>query len=186
MTENQVGTHATFDDVHEGDTLTFLTRDTGFNGRGIYPRTGVVTKVTAKTVTVDCGPEGGGGTARIRRADWYERDVRREATADADAPTPYTADHVKILDRGNTVVALWLPKLGMDPQHAWNNLLAPEYRDVEVIATAERHFRVDGAAFSGWIVSTGPSDHTDPLRTKPVALDHLRDRVRRNFKGNKD
>jgi hypothetical protein len=65
----------TFDNVREGDRLRFLTRETGFNGSGIYPRTGTVTKITAKTVRVTCCP--GEGRAVIRRADWYTRDVRQ-------------------------------------------------------------------------------------------------------------
>lgn len=67
--------------VREGDRLQFITRETGFNGRGLRVRTGVVVKVTAKTVRVDCR-ESGEGTAVLRRdiAEWHSRDVRRLVT----------------------------------------------------------------------------------------------------------
>jgi hypothetical protein len=67
--------------VHEGDRLQFITRDTGFNGAGLYTRTGVVIKVTEKTVQVVCGdPKSYKPDTAVLRKDavtWHSRDVRR-------------------------------------------------------------------------------------------------------------
>lgn len=79
-----------FKNVSVGDRLTFATRDNGYGGSGdMIDRTGTVTTITAKTVTVRLDNpnsvrvfEGGrsrtyGLTARLRAADWYGRSVRR-------------------------------------------------------------------------------------------------------------
>lgn len=77
-----------FDQVEVGDKLTFQTRDNGFGGSGGFiDRDGVVFRKTDKVVdlTVDGGIgvfKNGknrieGGTARLRKADWYDRQVRR-------------------------------------------------------------------------------------------------------------
>lgn len=82
-----------FRDVREGDRLQFITRETGFNGRGLYSRTGTVVKVTEKTARVVCGdptaykPD----IAVLRRADWRSRDVRRVVT-DQPAKRPGETD----------------------------------------------------------------------------------------------
>lgn len=76
-----------FGDVAEGDTLRFLTRETGYGGRGIHERTGRVTAVTAKTVRVQC--DSYDGRAVLRRADWGSRSVRRYSEP-ADTPKTYT------------------------------------------------------------------------------------------------
>jgi len=88
-----------FQDVHEGDTLSFSRRDNGFGGSGDTLRlTGTVIKATDKTVTVEITGHnplaenvfvGGksrrlGRTARLRRANWHERDVHRIAKATDD------------------------------------------------------------------------------------------------------
>ena len=92
-----------FSNVREGDRLQFITRDTGFNGRGLYSRTGVVVKVTEKTVRVVCGnpahykPD----TAVLRRADWHSRDVRRVVT-EQPAGQPNEGDKVVDLHDGYT------------------------------------------------------------------------------------
>jgi len=69
-----------FGDVRPGDTLAFLTADNGFAGSG-HPieRTGTVVAVTEKTVVVSTSSMSGPGpaTARLRRADWYHRHVRK-------------------------------------------------------------------------------------------------------------
>lgn len=63
-----------FADVKEGDRLHFETRTTGFGGMGLLYRVGTVTKVTEKTITLDCEWTAGlTTTARIRRADFAQR-----------------------------------------------------------------------------------------------------------------
>lgn len=83
MTENKTETFEGVDpsNVREGDRLQFFTRETGFNGRGLHSRTGVVVKVTEKTVRVDCG-DSSEGTAVLRKyqPEWNSRDVRRVVT----------------------------------------------------------------------------------------------------------
>ncbi|WP_431889413.1 hypothetical protein [Nocardiopsis alba] len=68
-----------FADVRVGDTLTFSTRDNGFGGSGgRLVRTGVVTGTTARTVTVKVtGYNPLAPTARLRAADWSDRNVLR-------------------------------------------------------------------------------------------------------------
>nr|WP_181411999.1 hypothetical protein [Streptomyces sp. F12] len=66
-------------DFHVCDRLRLVTRDTGFGGRGVHRRTGTVTSVTTRTVTVDCGPD---GKARLRSADWRGREPLRVLVPD--------------------------------------------------------------------------------------------------------
>ncbi|MFE4818662.1 hypothetical protein ACFRFU_19945 [Streptomyces sp. NPDC056704] len=101
MTENKTETFEGVEPskVREGDRLQFMTRETGFNGRGLYLRTGVVTKVTAKTVRVVCGnpafykPD----TAVLRKdvVEWHSRDVRRIVT-EQPAGQPHSAEDAKV------------------------------------------------------------------------------------------
>lgn len=83
MTENKTETFEGVDssNVRKGDRLQFMTRETGFNGRGLVVRTGTVVKVTKKTVRVDCR-ESYEGTAVLRRdvVEWHSRNVRRVVT----------------------------------------------------------------------------------------------------------
>lgn len=105
MTENKDETFepVTFQDVHEGDRVRFVTANNGFGSDGgDLWRTGTVTKVTAKTVTVAITGHnplaedvfvGGksrklGRTARLRQADWHHRCVSKAAT---EQPPPRTA-----------------------------------------------------------------------------------------------
>lgn len=70
--------HVSFDQVGVGDILSFATADNGYGGSGyVYWRTGAVTKVTAKTVRVECGSNSFGPVAVLRRADWTARAVTR-------------------------------------------------------------------------------------------------------------
>jgi hypothetical protein len=86
MTENKTETFEGVDpsNVREGDRLQFITRDTGFNGRGLYPRTGTVTKVTEKTIHVTCdAPELARPEVAVLRRHiptWVSRAVRRIVT----------------------------------------------------------------------------------------------------------
>lgn len=108
MTENKTETFepAAFADVHEGDRVRFVTANNGFGSDGgDLWRTGTVTKVTDKTVTVEVtGPNplaedvfrGGksrklGRTARLRQADWHHRCVSKAAT-DQSATVPTATD----------------------------------------------------------------------------------------------
>lgn len=158
MTENKTETFegVDFSNVHEGDRLQFITRETGFNGRGLYSRTGTVTKVTAKTVQVDCGRDSWKRTAVLRRADWHSRDVRRVVT-ERPARRPYNAEHVQIVDQGLVMTALYIPdpEQAKDPAHVLENILDCRYENVEVVATATRHFKSEGAAVSGWVIASG-------------------------------
>lgn len=65
--------HAAFKDFKAGDRIRFVTNDNGYGGLGEYWRTGAVTKVTAKTVAVDCDRNSLGDRAVIRLADWSHR-----------------------------------------------------------------------------------------------------------------
>ncbi|MFI6594940.1 hypothetical protein ACIBHX_01760 [Nonomuraea sp. NPDC050536] len=93
---------------------------------------------------------------------------------------PYDADHVHIVDLGNgRVIALWIsdPAEAEHPRQVAETVY--ERYDAEVIATAQRFYKRDGADFSGWIVAT-PSDlysHSDPIPTKREAMQSLRNAI---------
>ena len=90
-----------FAEVQVGDRVTFSTRDNGFGGTGgLIDRTGTVTTKTEKTVVVsgvdilryaEYGHRNT-NTARLRRADWRDRQVRAAASPAAaarpDMPLP--------------------------------------------------------------------------------------------------
>lgn len=166
-----------FKDVRKGDTVSFSRRDNGFDGSGgILRRTGTVTKVTDKTVTVECNDRWG-KTGVLRRADWHERDMHRSTKP--PATRPYDAEHVQIVDEGTIVTALYIPdpEQAKDPQAV---LDAPPTMDsaweVEIVAEATRFYKKDGADFSGWIVRSR-QDYTDPIPNKRAAMTHLRDAI---------
>lgn len=191
MTENKKLTTAeTFEgvnsgNVHVGDRLQFMTRDTGFNGRGLYSRTGTVVKVTAKTIRVVCGNPASykPDTAVLRRdvAEWHERDVRRVVT-EKPARRPYNAENVQYVDDGLIVTAVWCSDPSVDPAVALDNILRQDLPyEVVQIAEATRHFKREGADFSGWIITRG-SDYSDqPIARKRDALKALRDWVEGYF-----
>lgn len=188
MTENKTETAklpgdyepVAFQDVHEGDTLSFSRRDNGFGGTGdILRPTGVVTKVTNKTVTVKCETGWGGANGVLRRANWNERDVHRIAKA---TRRPYSAENVQYVDDGLIVTAVWCSDPTIDPAEALDKML---YRDlpyeVVPIAEATRHYKREGADFSGWIISRG-NDYSDlPIAQKRDAVKALRDWVEGYF-----
>ncbi|ELP67664.1 hypothetical protein STRTUCAR8_08534 [Streptomyces turgidiscabies Car8] len=102
MTENKPETFepVDFSNVHEGDRLQFVTANNGFDGGDQVWRTGRVTKVTAKTVTVDCDSSLLGRGARLRRADWPYRCVSK-AVAEQPARQSNDAEGAKVdLDDG--------------------------------------------------------------------------------------
>lgn len=189
MTENKTETFEGVDpgNVHEGDRLQFITRDTGFNGRGLYVRTGTVTKVTEKAIQVTCDapklakPE----IAVLRRhlPDWVSRAVRRIVT---EQPTrrPYNAENVQYVDEGNWVTAVWCSDPTITPEVALENdlrsIAGGVPYEVEVIAEAKRFYKKEGADFSGWIVSGG-LDYSDSIPNKRDAVKHLRWAVAERF-----
>lgn len=161
--------------VHEGDRLQFMTRETGFNGRGLYSRTGTVVKVTAKTVRVDCR-DSGEGTAVLRRdlVEWHSRAVRR-VVVEKPARRPYDAQHVQIVDQGLTVTALYIPdsEQAKTPEQVWDNITDRAYAAVEVVATMRRFYKSEGAMYSGWIVESG-MNRGEPIPNKREAIEQLR------------
>ncbi|MFD7016161.1 hypothetical protein [Streptomyces sp. NPDC059928] len=174
MTENETYEGVEPSKVHVGDRLQFMTRETGFNGVGLYSRTGMVTKVTAKAVKVDCGQ--GWGTAVLRKdlSAWVSRDVRRVVTEEP-ALRPYNAENVQIVDQGLSVTALYIPDLeqAKDPKYVMEHITDRRYEAVEVVGEATRHFKHEGAVFSGWIVRSG-SYYSEPISNKREALRQLR------------
>jgi hypothetical protein len=173
-----------FNNVHEGDRVQFVTNENGFDGRGLYSRTGVVVRVTEKTVRVDCTEGRERDIAVLRRADWRSRDVRRIVT-ETPARRPYNAANVQYIDQGNIVSAVWCSDPTVDPETALENDLRSFTGDVpyevEVIAEATRYFRTEGAGFSGWIIRRGNDYSTEPIKRKPDALKELRGWVAGHF-----
>lgn len=80
-----------FTNVQIGDRIRFVTKDNGFNGVGIYSRTGTVTGKTEKTITVTCEANILGKVARIRRVDWSYREPQIAVTAKEKAEQPSLA-----------------------------------------------------------------------------------------------
>lgn len=160
--------------VHVGDRLQFMTRETGFNGAGPYSRTGTVTKVTAKAVKVDCGQGWGAAVLRKDLSAWVSRDVRRVVT-EQPARRPYNAENVQYVDDGLNVTAVWCSDPTVDPKTALDNSLRRDLPyEVEVIAEATRFFKQEGAAFSGWVVSTPSGGYGDVVPNKRQAARDLR------------
>jgi hypothetical protein len=186
MTGNEVPTMSEtfkpvdFCDVHAGDAVSFSRRDNGFDGSGdILRRTGVVIKVTDKTVTVECS-DSWGRTGVLRRANWHERSVNRVRTADR---RPYRAESVQVVDMGHTVWALYIPdpEQAKDPRHVAENILdRSKYDDVEMIASMTRQYKRDGGAVSGWIVD-GAGGWGDGVPNKRQAMIGLRAVIRDHF-----
>lgn len=94
---------------------------------------------------------------------------------------PYDAKNVQYVDQGLIVTAVWCSDPTVDPETALDNILRRDLPyEVEVIAEATRHFRYEGADFSGWVVSSGPN-HGDPIPNKRQALKELRWAVAERF-----
>lgn len=181
MTENKTETFepVAFQDVHEGDTVTFSRHDNGFGGSGdITRRTGTVIKVTGKTVTVECD-DLWGKTGVLRRADWHYRNVNRTAEA---ARRPYNAENVQYVDNGLIVTAVWVSDPAVNPAEALENILRRDLPyEVVQVAEAMRHFKREGADFTGWAIRRG-SDYSDqPIARKRDAIKALRDWVEGYF-----
>ncbi|MFD9205916.1 hypothetical protein ACFVZM_06500 [Streptomyces sioyaensis] len=97
--------------------------------------------------------------------------------------TPYDADHVAIVDMGHTVWALYIPdpEHAKDPQAVADNLCDRKYTDVEMVASTQRFYKKDGAAFSGWVVE-GNGGYSDGIPRKPDAMKELKYVVAGHFK----
>lgn len=176
-----------FRDVTVGDTITFQTIDNGFGGSGLFrDRTGTVTAKTDKTVTVYVG--GGdlvyrakgnrgeavrlGATARIRRVDWHRRNPRLVEKAPRLPYGPEAA--IYRTEPGGDVYVYWTGDPAKAAQLAAREEIPDRLlfdKEVEVVATARRFTKAEGAAFSGWVVESGHNP-SDPLPTKPEAM-HL-------------
>lgn len=171
---------AAFDDFAAGDRIRFVTADNGYDGsrEGVW-RTGTVTRISASTMTIACDQHIMGKTARIRRATWAYRAPQRAAATQ----TPYRAEYVHVVDMGHTVWALYIPnpEHARNPRHVADHLTAPEYADVELIATAERFRVCDGNGFSGWIVATPGTGNSDPIPSKRTAMTELRAAITSHF-----
>lgn len=176
-----------FSNVHEGDRVQFVTTENGFNGRGTYWRTGSVTKVTEKTVRVECDD----APTRVKRdiavlraSDWGSRAVNK-AVNEKPARRPYNAENVRYVDQGAIVTAVWCSDPTVDPETALENDLRSLTGDVpyevEVIAEATRYFRTEGAGFSGWIIRRGSDYSTEPIKRKLDAMKELRGWVDGHF-----
>jgi hypothetical protein len=96
---------------------------------------------------------------------------------------PYDAKHVQMVDMGHTVWALYIPdpEQAKDPQHVADNLLRREYADVEVVATARRFYKKEGAHFSGWVVEAPGGGNSDGIPNKRQAMQCLRLAIRDHF-----
>ncbi|MFC8889555.1 hypothetical protein ACFT54_10085 [Streptomyces cinereoruber] len=97
--------------------------------------------------------------------------------------TPYNADHVAIVDAGETVTAVYIPdpEQAKEPAKVVGDITDRKYVNVEVVATARRFYKKDGADFSGWVVESGPHSYSDPVPNKPQAMTVLRDAIRGYF-----
>lgn len=95
--------------------------------------------------------------------------------------TPYNADHVTYVhDRGH-ITAVWVSDPSIPAAEALDNLARRDLPyEVEVIAEATRFYKSEGAAFSGWVITSG-RNYSDPIPTKTEAVEHIRDAVRHRF-----
>jgi hypothetical protein len=177
MTATETFEPADFSAINLGDRVRFVTADNGYGGSGdgVW-RTGTVTKVTTKTITVACDGNWMGATAVLRRATWNYRAVSRAAAK----RTPYNAESVAIVDDGHTVAALYIPNPddAKNPQLVWGNIADRRYEFVEVVATMKKISKNDGAEFTGWIVQgADPYNYSEPIATKSEALRQLRTEI---------
>lgn len=91
------------------------------------------------------------------------------------ARRPFNAENVQLVDDGLIVTAVWVSDPTVDPAVALEKNLYPNLPyEVVVIAEATRHFKCEGASFSGWIVSCGNDYSTVPISRKRDAINELR------------
>jgi hypothetical protein len=101
------------------------------------------------------------------------------------ARVPYNAKGVRYVEQveGKIVTAVWVSDPAVDPAEALENALRRDLPyEVEVIAEAVRHYRYEGADFSGWVVSGGNNYTTESIPNKRQAMRELRWAVADRFK----
>lgn len=87
---------------------------------------------------------------------------------------PYDATNVAYVDRGAIITAVWVSDPAIAPAEALDKILHRDLPyEVEVIAEATRHYKREGASFSGWVITWG-SNYGDPVPNKREAYKHLR------------
>ncbi|MFE6000414.1 hypothetical protein ACFQ6C_26695 [Streptomyces sp. NPDC056454] len=97
---------------------------------------------------------------------------------------PYNAANVAYIESagGKIVHAVWVSDPAITPEEAYANLLRRDLPyEVEIIAEATRHYRYEGAGFSGWVVTCG-ANFGDPIPNKREAYKQLRWAVADRFK----
>lgn len=108
------------------------------------------------------------------------------SAADTPARRPYDAANVAYVESagGKIVTAVWVSDPTVNPAEALDNILRRDLPyEVDVVAEATRHYRYEGAGFSGWVVSTGGGTaYGDPIPNKREALKNLRWTVADRFK----
>jgi len=110
-------------------------------------------------------------------------------TVMATEKLPYDAKHVIYRESagGKIVHAFWTgdpaaAALLADPNTAEDVINRLWFRDdVEIVATATRHYRYEGAGFSGWVVESGGYP-IDSISNKREAMRNLRAVVVAYFK----
>lgn len=101
---------------------------------------------------------------------------------------PYDAKHVVYRDDGTMIHAFWTSAPEAARQLADRNTPGDVIErlwfrdDVEIVATATRFYKRDGAGHSGWVVNSGPDDYSDSIPNKREAMKTLRHHVTENFK----
>jgi hypothetical protein len=106
------------------------------------------------------------------------------STADTPARRPYDAANVAYVESagGKIVTAVWVSDPAVDPAEALDKILHRDLPyEVEVIAEATRHYRYEGADFSGWVVTCG-RNYGDRIPNKREAMRELRWAVADRFK----
>jgi hypothetical protein len=96
----------------------------------------------------------------------------------------YDAKHVQIVDMGHTVTALYIPdpEQAKDPHHVLNNILDnSKYANVEVVATATRVYKSEGAMASGWFITSGGDYGSEGYPNKAAMREALRLTIRDYF-----
>lgn len=95
--------------------------------------------------------------------------------SETPARRPYDAEHVQIVDQGLTVTALYIPdpEQAKDPAYVLENILDSRYTNVEVVATATRCFKSEGATASGWFIRSGLDHGSEGYPNKRAMHDAL-------------
>ena len=77
---------------------------------------------------------------------------------------------------------MWCSDPTIAPEVALENILRRDLPyEVVQIAEATRHFKYEGADFSGWIITRGVESSTEPIARKSDAVRELRGCVEGHF-----